>query len=57
VNSMLLLGLIIVAMTVVSTYVIHHMVEDRDSGGLLQFIIFMIGLTGSVTHAASLYLP
>jgi len=48
-------GISIVVMTAVSAYVIHHMVEDRDNGGLFQFIIFMIGLNGSAIHAVSLY--
>ena len=42
-------GISIVVITVVSAYVIHHMVEDRDNGGLLQFVVFMIGLNGSAS--------
>jgi len=55
-STMAFIGVSIAVVTAISTYVIHHMVEDRDNGGLAQFIIFIIGLSGSVTHAASLYL-
>lgn len=48
-------GISIVVMTVVSTYVIRHMIDGRNDGGLLQFIIFTIGTFGSAIHATFLY--
>ncbi len=54
-STVLFIGVSIVAVIAVSAYVIPHTVEDRDNGGLAQFIIFIIGLSASLTHAASLY--
>jgi len=59
VSITLMIGVVIgtVIMFAVSTYVVRHMIDDRNDGGLVQFIIFTIGTFGSAIHATILYFP